>query len=98
MLRRRAMVRRGPGLLGAVAVGGAAYAAGRAGAQRSAHEEAQRIADLQAAQAAPARRTHAAPSSGDRISQLQDLAQLKASGVLTEEEFLDEKKRILSGG
>ncbi len=39
-----------------------------------------------------------APSGGgrDRIAQLKDLADLKAQGVLTEEEFAAEKARILS--
>ncbi len=38
-----------------------------------------------------------APSSdgGDRIAQLKDLADLKAQGILTEEEFAAEKARIL---
>jgi hypothetical protein len=40
----------------------------------------------------------AAPADGgrDRIAQLKDLADLKASGVLTEEEFEAEKRRILA--
>jgi Short C-terminal domain len=38
-----------------------------------------------------------APSagSGDRVAQLKDLADLKAQGILTEEEFAAEKARIL---
>lgn len=39
------------------------------------------------------------PSSGggdDRIQKLKDLAELKAQGVLTEEEFAAEKARILN--
>jgi hypothetical protein len=40
----------------------------------------------------------AAPAaSDDRIAKLKDLADLKESGVLTEEEFQAEKKRILEG-
>jgi multidrug resistance efflux pump len=35
-------------------------------------------------------------SSQDRISQLKELAELKEAGVLTEEEFQQEKARILS--
>lgn len=37
----------------------------------------------------------AAPAGEDRISQLKDLADLKAQGALTEEEFAAEKARIL---
>ncbi|MCI0439726.1 MAG: SHOCT domain-containing protein [Chloroflexi bacterium] len=48
------------------------------------------------ATASPAQ-TQASPASGpDRISQLKELAQLKESGVLTDEEFQQEKARILS--
>ncbi len=56
MFRRPVVVRRGPGLLGAVAVGGAAYAAGSASARNRAENEAQsaQIAQLQAEQAQPA--------------------------------------------
>ena len=39
----------------------------------------------------------AADSEGDRISQLKDLAQLKESGILTDEEFAAEKAKILNG-
>ena len=37
-------------------------------------------------------------ASDDRIAKLKDLASLKESGILTEEEFQAEKQRILSGG
>ncbi len=39
------------------------------------------------------------PSSGgdDRISKLKDLADLKAQGILTDEEFAAEKARVLDG-
>lgn len=36
-------------------------------------------------------------SGGDKYSQLEKLAQLKESGVLTEEEFQEEKRKILNG-
>jgi adenylosuccinate synthase len=45
---------------------------------------------------APKAATAAEPSAADqRIAQLKDLASLKEAGVLTEEEFQAEKKRIL---
>ncbi len=39
------------------------------------------------------------PSGGgdDRISKLKDLADLKAQGILTDEEFAAEKARVLGG-
>jgi Short C-terminal domain len=36
-------------------------------------------------------------ATDDRIARLKDLADLKAQGILTEEEFAAEKSRILSG-
>jgi hypothetical protein len=39
----------------------------------------------------------AAPSADDRLDQLMKLGELKASGVLTEEEFQAQKAKILSG-
>jgi hypothetical protein len=38
-----------------------------------------------------------APAGEDRVQQLKDLADLKAQGVLTDEEFAAEKARILAG-
>jgi hypothetical protein len=40
----------------------------------------------------------AAPANDDPIARLERLAALKASGVLTEEEFQQQKRRILEGG
>jgi len=37
----------------------------------------------------------AAPSEDDKISQLERLGQLKAQGILTEEEFAGQKAKIL---
>jgi hypothetical protein len=34
----------------------------------------------------------------DRVTQLKELAELKEAGMLTEEEFQQEKQRILAGG
>jgi hypothetical protein len=36
-------------------------------------------------------------AGGDRVAQLKDLADLKAQGVLTDQEFAAEKARILGG-
>ena len=48
--------------------------------------------------AAPPPAPAAASSSTDRIAQLKELGELRDSGVLTEDEFQQEKQRILSGG
>ena len=113
MLRRRVTVRRGPGLLGTMAIGGAGYAIGSSRAKGAAQDQAQsqQISDLQAEQEAMKRQTQYAPppspqpaaphdaagmSTDDRIAQLQKLGELRASGVLTEQEFQDQKARILA--
>jgi Short C-terminal domain len=49
-------------------------------------------------QAAPAAPAAPATAAGeDRVQQLKDLAELKAQGILTDEEFAAEKARILAG-
>jgi hypothetical protein len=47
--------------------------------------------------AAPPTPQYAAPPAPDPIQQLKDLADLKAQGILTEEEFAAQKARILGG-
>ena len=58
----------------------------------SQQEEAQ--ASQEPAQAAPPP-APAASSGEDRLAQLKELGELKAQGILTEEEFAAEKARIL---
>jgi predicted Zn-dependent peptidase len=89
--------RRGPGLVRAAAT--TAVVAGTAGAVRhrqeqkySAQDQAaydQQMAAQQAA--APA----AAPAEPDYAAELEKLAQLKAQGIISEEEFEAKKKQIL---
>ncbi|MFI5805045.1 hypothetical protein [Streptomyces sp. NPDC051561] len=50
--------------------------------------------DQGAAQAAQAQHTPAAPPAQDRASQLTALAELKAQGPLTDEEFAGENARV----
>jgi hypothetical protein len=89
-------VRRRP-LLRAAAVGGVAYMGARAGTNRAMQQAAAQQPAGQGepgpTEVAPA----AAPASGagDRIAQLQQVAQLHESGVLTDEEFAREKARVL---
>jgi hypothetical protein len=79
-------------------VGGMGYAAGRAGARRSAQEESQeqRPAGLES-QPAPASAPPAAAAE-TTVEQLQKLAQLRDGGVLTDAEFEAQKQKILAGG
>jgi hypothetical protein len=96
MLRRR-----GPGLIGAAAT--TAVVAGTAGAVR--HRQQQRyaaqdqaayneqlLAQQAAAQQAAAQQAAAVDPT---VAQLEQLAQLKAQGILTEEEFAAKKAQLL---
>ena len=94
------MMRRRRPLMRAAVVGGVAYHAGKKvqqGREQDAYTE-QRLDDLEtqqsyAAQAPPA------PAAGGinpaAIEQLKQLADLKAQGVLTDEEFEVQKRRLL---
>jgi len=94
-------VRRGPGLVRAAAT--TAVVAGTAGAVR--HRQDQKYArqdqeaydqQMAAAQAAAAQQAAAAaPAAPDYAAELEQLAQLKAQGILTDEEFEAKKKQIL---
>jgi Short C-terminal domain len=90
-----------PGLLRGIArtavVAGTASAVGG----RVRHRQDQKWAAQEAPQAAPAPAYEApeqrsAPPAPDRLQQLKDLGELKAQGVLTEEEFAREKAKILA--
>lgn len=100
MFRRPVVRRRGAPLLAGAAVGGVAYMAGKSSARRSAAEAQQeeRIEELEQAQAgsyAPQQSSAPQAQTPDRVTQLKELAELRSSGVLTEEEFEREKQRIL---
>ena len=99
--------RRGVGLLGAAAVGGAGYYAGKKiaeGRQAQAMQD-QQIAELQD-QAAyqqgaaypplPPTPTPAAGADSDMVAQLQELAQLHTAGVLNDDEFAAAKQKVLA--
>jgi len=99
-----------PGLLRgiartAVVAGTASAVAGRVQrhqAQHFAERDAQTAADQQgyyqddvAQQQVPEQRS--APPTSEMLDQLKQLGELKESGVLTEQEFADQKARILAG-
>ena len=94
MRRRRPLAR-------AAIVGGVAYHAGKSrqqGQQEDEYTQA-RLDQLEAQQATA--QAPAPQSSGgmtdEKIQQLQKLAELKTAGVLTEEEFNQQKQRLLQG-
>jgi transcription initiation factor TFIID subunit TAF12 len=57
----------------------------------------QQEAPAQAQSAAPPPPAAAAPGESDKLAQLKELGELKASGVLTEAEFEAQKAKILAG-
>lgn len=99
------MRRRGPGLIGTMArtavIAGTATAVSGAVAQKQmASAQAQQQAAAQAAAApAPAPVAAPAPAAGEMgdelIAQLTKLGELKAAGILTDEEFAAAKAKLL---
>jgi hypothetical protein len=97
-MRRRRVV-------GAAVVGTAAYQAGKhreQGREREEYQQAQ-IDDLQAqvdaqqAQpAAPPPAPGATSGMDDKVKALQDLGNLHQQGILSDEEFAEQKRRILN--
>jgi hypothetical protein len=88
------MRRRGPGLIRAAAT--TAVVAGTAGAVR--HRQDQRYAAQDQAayeQQTAAQQTYAQPAEPDYQAELQQLAQLKNQGIITDEEFEAKKRQIL---
>jgi hypothetical protein len=63
--------------------------------------QTRRWAEQEQAQYPPEQQAYAAPPAEDprdkQISQLKELADLKAQGILTEEEFAAQKAQILGG-
>jgi hypothetical protein len=91
MFRRRPLAR-------AAVVGGAAYYAGKKGAQSSQREADQeaRLQDLESQPyAEPAAPPEAAAPAKDPMEQLKELAALHEQGVLTDAEFEIQKTKIL---
>ncbi len=93
---------RGRRLVGAAVVGGAAYHMGKKGAEQAAHEQAQdaQIQQMQYQQQTAAQQTYSAPApasapGSDVTAELQKLAQLHQSGVLSDAEFAAAKQKLL---
>ena len=94
------LMRRRP-LLRAAAVGGGAYAMGKHAERKQAEaQEDAYYAGQQSAMAAappPAAPAPAAPGgvSSEDVARLQELGKLREQGILTDEEFAQQKNRIL---
>jgi hypothetical protein len=93
-------MRRSP-LLRMAAVGGVAYMGSKAGsnramAQQNQAQQAQTPAQPSAPPPPPPSAADATSNATDRITQLKELAGLRDSGALTQEEFDKEKARILA--
>jgi hypothetical protein len=78
-------------LLKTAAVGGTAYYAGKKISERGQEDQVPALQDE--SYASPP----AADSGSDTVAQLQQLAQLHESGVLTDEEFASAKQKVLAG-
>ncbi|MFH9268508.1 SHOCT domain-containing protein [Streptomyces sp. NPDC017546] len=88
-----------PGLLGTIARTAVISGTATAVSNRVERHDMRRQAAAQAPQAPaaapPPPAPAPAPAGADRVSQLTQLADLKAQGLLTDEEFAAEKARVL---
>ena len=97
------MMRRGPGLVGmaartAVVAGTATAVSGRVARRQQrkyAGQDAEYVEQQAAAAGAGYEQTMAAPAEEDATAQIQKLAELHASGALSDEEFAAAKAKIL---
>jgi hypothetical protein len=90
------LLRRRRPLLRAAAVGGGAYFAGKRH-QENQQREAEQDERLDAAESQPAPAPSAGGMSTESISQLKELGQLHEQGVLTDQEFDQQKAKVLAG-
>jgi hypothetical protein len=86
-------MRRRP-LLRAAAIGGGAYAIGKHSANKQA-EQQQQAYDAGASSAPPAAAPESSGITQQDTERLAELGRLHDSGVLTDEEFAQQKSRIL---
>jgi Short C-terminal domain len=85
-------MRRSP-IATAVVVGGVAHHAAKSGAEAAAAEGQQQEQAPPAPVPAPAE----GGMSSDQMEQLKQLAQLHEQGILTDEEFAEQKAKVLGG-
>ena len=84
----------GPKVLKAAAIGGTAYYAGKKIHEKQQDDEA----EIYAAPPASDPGMAAGDTGSDTVAQLQQLAQMHESGVLTDEEFASAKQKLLANG
>jgi Short C-terminal domain len=91
-------MRRRP-LLRAAAVGGGAYYMGKRNAANQEREASQdeRLDYVESQQAAAPASAPSGGISADAMQKLQDLGKLHEQGILTDEEFAQQKQRLLAG-
>ena len=92
MMRRRARRRV---LVAGAATGAVAYHAGKKRAQQGQEYDEPEQAEQAATDSAPAPAQDAGPDAGD-LEDIQKLAELHASGALTDEEFAAAKAKLLA--
>jgi putative oligomerization/nucleic acid binding protein len=86
-----------PGLLRGVARTAAIAGTATAVSNRVSRRQGQRWAQQEEAQQAPAAPAAPAPAAGSStIDQLKELGELKAQGILTDEEFAAQKAKLLA--
>jgi len=86
-----------PGLLRGVARTAAIAGTATAVSNRVSRRQGQRWAQQEEAQQAPAAPVAPAPEAGSStIDQLKELGELKAQGILTDEEFAAQKAKLLA--
>ena len=89
------MRRRGPGLIRTAARTAVIAGTATAVSGRVAHRQQQRYADEAAEEYAAAQQPLPPEDEPDYMRELEKLAQLKAQGVITEDEFQAKKKQLL---
>ncbi len=82
VMRRRAIAR-------TAVVGGVAYSAAKRGSQAGQPQQQAEAQPPEPAAESPA------PEAADPIEQIKELSELRDQGILTEEEFTAEKKKLL---
>jgi hypothetical protein len=95
------LMRRGPGLVRGMArtavVAGTATAVSGRVARRQQQRWAQQAGESAQQESVAAPPPQAAPAGGDVTGQLQELASMHASGVLSDDEFEAAKAKVLGG-
>ena len=86
-----------PGLLRGVARTAVIAGTATSVSNRVSRRQGQRWAQQEAPEAPPQQAPVAAPAGESVIDQLKELGELKSQGILTEEEFVAQKAKLLNG-